>query len=323
VNRRGAVRTAGALMAAALLCGCAARGPVAPLVPLADDMLPGPEELAYHPWRLVVAANDGPESQAQAEFTDELRSQIARYGIRIVSSDRTANRLIDDMLKSQVRSGREVDVKDVKYETALADGVISVTINAVTVPKRNVLTEWYDKKKKKTYRRYTSEVALSGSYTLVLPKTGNARTVHFSNTQTQTSYGSPHALSVHTLALRAAREAARGSRVMEPVYTQFPLTGYVIGTGERARDIRINRGADHGVRRNRKWNLVLRVRELNPLLGEITTAQVVGTAKTIEVHADTCIARCDSSRTRERAKLGMRVESGDFGFSLSEFFGIE
>jgi hypothetical protein len=227
------------------------------------------------------------------------------------------------MLRIQAQSGEEIRVSDLQYEMSNADGVISVTVTAMTVPKNNAVTSWYDKKRKKKRHVYSSQVDVSGYYTLVIPRTGMARTVQFQNSQTQTSYDKPHQFSAHQMAHRAARQGARSSRVIRPLYTHFPLTGHVIGVGDTAREIRINRGTNQGVRRDRKWELLMRTSEQNVLMGEMVTDRVVGIARTVRVYSDSCVAKCDSRQTRERAKLGMRVRAQGFGFSFAGLFGLE
>lgn len=305
---------------AALLCSCASDRPVAPLVPLPDSQMPAPDALQFRPWRVVVSESGGRHVDLERSFTAQIKHQLSRYGILNVNSDARTNELLQRMLHVQARSGEEINVSDLKYEIAHADGVISVTVTAMTIPKRNAVTSWFDKKKQRKRVYYTSEVAVSGYYTLVIPKTGNARTVQFNNSQTQTSYDEPHQFSAQQLALNAVRQAARSSRVVQPLYTQFPLIGYVIGVGAHGRDIRINRGLNQGVQRDRKWDLLMVSREANALMGEIVSEQVIGTARTHEVFADHCVARCDSGRTRERAKLGMKARARDFGFSFAGLF---
>lgn len=325
--RAGGRNTLSGCMAAALAWvlagGCASTGPVAPLVPLPDHMMPSREELAFHPWRVVVAPSEGPHAALEQTFAAELKSQLARYGILNVNSDARTNEILEHMLRVQAQSGEDIQVSDLQYEVSHADGVISVSVTSVTVPKSNAVTSWYDKKQNKTRYTYTSQVDVAGHYTLVLPKTGMARTVQFQNSQTQTSYDAPHQFSAQQMAQNAARQAARSSQVVRPLYTRFPLTGHVIGVGNRAREIRINRGTNQGVRIDRKWELLMQTTEDNALMGEMVTDQVVGLARTVEVYADSCVAKCDSSQARERAKLGMRVRAQGFGFSLAGLFGLE
>ena len=306
------------LVALLLLAGCATDGPVAPLVPLPDSEMPSKQELGFRPWRVVVAETARRPNLVRV-IAAELRTQIARYGIQVVSTDEKANQLIANMLKVQSASGEEVNVADHGFEMAHADAVIGVSIDAVNVPRRNAQTSWKDSKTQKMHYVYTSEVVVSGHCTLVSPKTGNATTMQFSNSQTQTSYEKPHQLSEDTLALAAARHAARGGQLIKPIYTRFPLVGYVVDAGDKPAYIRINRGSTHGVQENRKWELLMRERSSNVLMGELVSERVVGTAKTVEVFEDTCIAKCDSMQTRDRAKLGMKVRSADFGFSLTSF----
>jgi len=317
------IRASGLLLAVGLLCGCASTGPLAPLVPLPDHMMPTREALAFRPWRVVVAPSASRHASLEQAFSAELKSQLARYGILNVSSDARTSQMLEQMLRVQAQSGEEIRVSDLQYERSNADGLISVSVTAMTVPKNNAATSWYDKSKKKTRYIYASQVDVRGHYTLVIPKTGMARTVQFQNTQTQTSYDKPHQFSPQMMALTAARQAGKSSRVVRPLYTQFPLSGHVIGIGETAREIRINRGSNQGVRRDRKWELLMRSSENNALMGEIVTDQVVGIVRTVRVFEDSCVAKCDSRQTRERAKLGMRARAQGFGFSFAGLFGLE
>ncbi len=59
------------------------------------------------------------------------------------------------------------------------------------------------------------------------------------------------------------------------------------------------------------------------ILMQIVTDQVVGIARTVRVFEDSCVAKCDSKRTRERAKLGMRARAQGFGFSFAGLFGMQ
>jgi hypothetical protein len=317
------IKVSGLLMAFGLLCGCASTGPLAPLVPLPDHMMPVREDLTFRPWRVVVAPSASRHASLEQAFSAELKSQLARYGILNVSSDARTSQMLEQMLRVQAQSGEEILVSDLKYERSHADGVISVSVTAMTVPKNNAVTSWYDKSKEKTRYVYASQVDVSGHYTLVIPKTGMARTVQFKNSQTQTSYDKPHQFSAATMSLTAARQAGRSSRVVRPLYTQFPLTGHVIGIGDTAREIRVNRGTKQGVRRDRKWELLMRSSENNALMGEIVTDRVVGIARTVRVFEDSCVVKCDSRKTRERAKLGMRARAQGFGFSFAGLFGLE
>ena len=303
-----------------VLCGCATEGPVAPLVPLPDSQMPTPQQLAYRQWRVVVADISGSYPAPEQTFSAELKNQLAKYGIQTVSGDARINRLMENMLKLQLQGGGDVNVKDIQYEMSTADGIISASIGSVVVEKNNELATWKDKKDQ-VKRSYTSQVRVSGQVTIARPHTGTARTVQFSRSESTTSYDQPHQFSVEALAIAAARAEARGSRVMEPLYTEFPLMGYVIGTGDQASYIRINRGAAQGVRVDRIWDLIIESRESNVLVGDIVTQKLIGTARTVEVSPDSCVARCDSSRTRERAKLGMKARAKGFGFSLASFLG--
>ncbi len=163
---------------------------------------------------------------------------------------------------------------------------------------------------------------MSGYYTLVIPETGLARTVQRSQARIERSSDRPHQFSERQLALEAVKQAAASGQNMSPIYERFPLVGFVIGEGERSRDVLVNRGANHGVRRDRKWAFLLREQTVNALVGTLETEREVGTGRTVEVYADTCVVRCDSSRTRERAKLGMKVRAEGFGFSLAGLFGM-
>jgi hypothetical protein len=323
MRRLSTTRSVAAAVALVWVCGCASTGPVAPLVPLPDHMMPSREELGFRPWRVVVAPSSGRHAALEEVFIAELKHQLSRYGIENVSSDERTSEILRQMLNVQAESGEEIRVTDLQYERAQADGVISVTVTAMTVSKNNAMTSWYDKAKQKQRYIYTSQVDVSGHYTLAIPRTGMTRTVQFDNSQTQTSYDQRHPFSATQMAHDAIRQAARGSRVIRPLYTQFPLIGHVIGVGDGARDIRINRGSNQGVRIDRKWELLMRSNEQNPLMGDMATDQVVGTARTVEVFEDSCVVKCDSSKTRERAKLGMRARAQDFGFSLAGLFGLE
>ena len=57
-------------------------------------------------------------------------------------------------------------------------------------------------------------------------------------------------------------------------------------------------------------------------MGEIVTDRVVGIARTVRVFEDSCVVKCDSKKTRERAKLGMRARAQGFGFSFAGLFGL-
>jgi hypothetical protein len=311
-----------AALAGLFIAGCATEGPVAPLVPLPDSEMPSQADLHFRAWRLIVVEAGGPYIDLERVMTGELRQQVGRYGIQTVATDTRSTQVLENMLRQQAASGGEINVADLKFATASADGIVSAGVDLMTVARNNEMSSWQDKNKK-THYVYTSEVTVSGHCTIVLPKTGDSSTVQFSNSQTQTSYDKPHQLSPQHLAMEAVRQAARGGQVMSPIYRRFPLTGYVIGAAERYYDIRINRGSNHGVRRDRKWELLMTSREDNPLVGRLVGEQVVGSARTVEVYEDSCVARCDSKRTRERAKLGMKVRSGDFGFSLAGLFGLQ
>jgi len=314
------IMSAGAGMATAIvLLGCATTGPIAPLVPLPDDRMPSREDLAYKPWRVIVAEPGGRYRATAQAFCSVLQTRLNKYGIQTVSSDAQSNRLIADMLRMQLEGGGEVDIRDPKYEMLSADGVITVLLTAVNVRKNNERTSWKDDEGK-IHHRFDSVVQIEGSYTLAIPKTGVAQTMPFRNSDTKTSYGKPHQFSVNAMALNAARGAARNSAVLKPIYTRFPLAGYVIGTGDHPRYVKINRGANHGVRRDRKWQLIMEEVEHNPLVGDMITATVIGTVHTVEVQPEYCIAKTDSSRTRQKVKLGMKVRSIGFGFSWSGLF---
>ncbi len=316
-------RRVGMVAALVLVCGCASTGPVAPLVPMPDHMMPSREELVYRPWRVVISPAAGRYRQFEETFSAELKQQLARYGILNVSSDSRSEEVLQHMLRVQAQSGADISVSDLKYERAHADGVISVNVTAMTVPRRNAKTSWYDKKKQQTRYLYTSQVDLSGHLTLVTPDTGLARTIQFSNSQTQTSYDGPHQFSADQMAHDAARQAAGSNRVIRQLYTEFPLSGHVIGVGDTDRELVLNRGSNQGVRSGRKWELLMRTSRLNALMGEVVEDQVVGVARTVRVYGDSCVVKCDSKRTRERAKLGMRVRAEGFGFSLAGLFGLE
>jgi len=311
------------VLALALVCGCASTGPVAPLVPLADHMMPSREELVYRPWRVVIAPSSSRHEMLEQTFSAELKQQLAKYGILNVSSDARTTQMLQHMLRVQAESGEDIRVSDLQYEQANADGLISVTVTSMTVPKRNARTSWYDKKKQKTRYIFNSQVDVSGHLTLVLPETGMARTIQFQNSQSQTSYDKPHQFSPDQMAHNAARQAARSSRIVRPLYTQFPLAGHVVGVGETDREILINRGSNQGVRRDRKWELLMRTSQQNVLMGEMVSDQVIGIARTVRVFGDSCVAKCDSRKTRERAKLGMRARAQGFGFSFAGLFGLE
>ncbi len=306
-----------------LLCGCASTGPIAPLVPMPEHMMPSREELVFRPWRVVVSPSGGPYAGLETTFSAELKHQLARYGILNVSSDARTTQMLQQMLQVQAQSGEDIRVSDLKYEQANADGVVSVTVTAMTVPLSNAVTAWYDKSKKKNRYIYNSQVDVTGHMTLVIPETGMARTVQFQNSQTQTSYDKPHQFSPEQMAHNAARQAARGSRVIRPLSTQFPLTGHVVGVGETGREILINRGSNQGVRHDRKWELLMRTSRQNVLMGEMVRDEVIGIARTVRVFSDSCVAKTDSRQTRERAKLGMRVRAQGFGFSFAGLFGLE
>ncbi|MBL7076855.1 MAG: hypothetical protein ISS31_05225 [Kiritimatiellae bacterium] len=311
------------MVALGLLCGCASTGPIAPLVPLPDHMMPSRDQLVYRPWRVVISPTSGRYGVLEQTFSAELKQQLAKYGILNVSTDARTTQMLQQMLRVQVQSGEDIRVSDLQYEVASADGLVSVTVTAMTVPKRNAATSWYDKSKKKNRYIYNSQVDVSGHLTLVIPETGMARTIQFQNSQTQTSYDKPHQFSPDQMAHNAARQAARSSRIIRPLYTQFPLTGHVIGVGETAREILINRGSNQGVRRDRKWELLMRTSRQNALMGEMVSDQVVGIARTVRVFGDSCVAKCDSRQTRARAKLGMRARAQGFGFSFAGLFGLE
>ncbi len=306
-----------------LLCGCASTGPVAPLVPLPDHMMPSKEDLVYRPWRVVISPSSGRHEGLEQTFSAELKQELAKYGILNVSSDARTTQMLQHMLQVQAQSGEDIRVSDLTYEQANADGLLSVTVTSMTVPKNNARTSWYDKKQKKHRYIYNSQVDVSGHVTLVIPETGMAETIQFQNSQTQTSYDKPHQFSADQMAHDAARQAARSSRIVRPLYTQFPLTGHVIGVGDTNREILINRGSNQGVRRDRRWELLMRTSRQNVLMGEMVTDQVVGSARTVRVFSDSCVAKCDSRQTRERAKLGMRARAEGFGFSFAGWFGLE
>ena len=306
-----------------LVYGCASTGPIAPLVPMPDHLMPSREELVYRPWRVVISPTSGRYGALEQTFSAELKQQLAKYGILNVSSDARTTQMLQHMLRVQAQSGEDIRVSDLQYEQANADGLISVTVTSMTVPKRNAATSWYDKSKKKNRYIYSSQGDVSGHLTLVIPETGMARTIQFQNSQTQTSYDKPHQFSADRMAHSAARQAARSSRIVRPLYTQFPLTGHVVGVGDTDREILINRGSNQGVRRDRKWELLMRTSQQNALMGEMVQDQVVGVAKTVRVFGDSCVAKCDSRRTRERVKLGMRTRAQGFGFSFAGLFGLE
>jgi hypothetical protein len=311
------------VLACGLLCGCASTGPIAPLVPMPDHMMPSRNELVYRPWRVVVSPSGGPYAVLEETFSAELKHQLAKYGILNVSSDARTTEMLQHMLRVQAQSGEDIRVSDLKYEQANADGVVSVTVTAMTVPLNNSVTTWYDKSKKMNRYIYSSQVDVSGHMTLVIPETGIARTVQFQNSQTQISYDKPHQFSPSQKAHNAVRQAARGSRVIRPLYTQFPLTGHVVGVGDTPREILINRGSNQGVRRDRKWELLMRTSRQNALMGEMVRDEVIGVARTVRVFSDSCVVKTDSRQTRDRAKLGMRARAQGFGFSFAGLFGLE
>jgi hypothetical protein len=288
-----------------------------------DHMMPSRDELVYRPWRVVVSPSGGHYAVLEETFGAELKQQLAKYGILNVGSDARTTAMLQHMLQVQAQSGEDIRVSDLKYEQANADGVVSVTVTAMAVPLNNSVTTWYDKSKKKNRYIYNSQVDVSGHMTLVIPETGMARTVQFQNSQTQTSYDKPHQFSSNQMAHNAVRQAARGSRVIRPLYTQFPLTGHVVGVGETRREILINRGANQGVRRDRKWELLMRTSRENALMGEMVRDEVIGLARTVRVFSDSCVAKTDSRQTRDRSKLGMRARAQGFGFSFAGLFGLE
>ena len=302
-----------AVIALLIATGCVSDRPVAPLVPLPDNQMPTQEDLSYRPWRVVVAEVWGYHRSLEEAFAAELKSQLTRYGIQNVSSDAKVNDVMQGILQTQLRGGGDVSARDVTYEVSSADGILSVQVTTMTVKKNNELYTWKDKKGKINYR-YTSEVYVAGHCTMTPTRTGTTRTIQFGNSQSQISYGQPHQFSVEALGLSAVRQAGRSSNVMEPIYTQFPLTGYVIGTGDSQRLVKINRGSRHGVERGRIWDFLMVATERNILVGELVTEEPVGDGKTMEVYPEMCVVKCDSSRTRERVKLGMKTKARGFGF---------
>ena len=310
-------RLASAVLGLMAIAGCATDR-VAPLVPLPDDRMPDRAALAYRPWRVAVVESGGPHVQLERAFTAALKEQLARFGVQTISSDTRANQAINTMLRLQLESGEEAQARDMTYELTQADGVISVTVNSMTVPRRNAQSSWKDKKNKVHYQ-YTSEVAVSGYYTLGIPKTGAGHTVRFSRTQTQTSYDAPHQFSPEALAVKAARSAATSGSAVQPIYDRFPLLGYVVGAGSHKRGVLVNRGQNQGVLKGRIWEFSLPHVVISPLLGEIESERVLGTGKTIEVYPDSCLVKCESSKVRERAKLGMKARAKGYAFFASVF----
>ena len=311
---RGDLRS-GALLgiAALLLSGCVSDRPVVPLVPLPESRMPSREDLQYRPWRVVVAEIWGRHAGLEQAFAAELKNQLGRYGIRTVSSDAKANAVMQQILQTQIRGGGTVSARDIQYEMSHADGIISVHVTAYTVKRSNELYTWKDKEDK-VHHRYTSEVYVEGHCTLTPTRTGDTRTLQFSQSETKTSQDRPHQFSAEAMALTAGRKAAHGSRLMEPIYTEFPLVGYVIGPGEEWRQVKINRGSRHGVRRGRMWDFILESTESNVLVGDVTTRKIVGGGKTVAVYPEVCLVKCNSTGSREAAKLGMKAKARGFGF---------
>lgn len=303
-----------------LLCGCAGFGRIVPLVPLPESRMPTQADLAYRPWRVVVADASGRFRAVEAGFVANVKNRLNKFGIQTIASDSETSALIADMLRMQAAAGGEIDIRDPKYEMSRAAGVITVRILDVNIWKNNHHMSWKDDKGK-IHHRYDSEVRVTGSVTVAIPKTGVTETIQFSNSDTKTTYEQTHPFNSNAMALNAARAAARDSRMLKPIYMQFPLIGYVMGTGDHPRHIRINRGSNHGVRRDRKWELVMAEVEHNPLVGDMVIEQVIGTCRTVDVQAEYCVVKTDSSRTRERAKLGMKARSIGFGFSWAGFLG--
>ena len=302
-----------AVTAALLLAGCVSSGPVAPLVTLPDHQMPGKADLAFRPWRVVVADVWGRHRSLEESFAAELKNQLTRHSIQNVSSDAKVNAVMRDILQTQLRGGGDVTARDIQYEVSNADGIISVQVTTVTVKKNNEKQSWKDKKEK-IQHKYTSEVYVAGHVTLTATRSGSTRTIQFAKSATHVTYDNPHQFSVEALALSAVRSASRSNSVIAPIYTEFPLAGYVIGTGQSARMIMLNRGAEHGVKAGRKWDFMIEQKQSNALVGEVVTRQVIGGGKTMEVHQQTCIVKCDSSKTRQRVKLGMKAFARGFGF---------
>ena len=330
INKKYILRTSAKLLVLFLYitaCGCITSQPVAPLVSLPEAMMPTPEDQEYKPWCVVISPSAGDYAGLENAFIAELKAQLAEHGIQNINSDEQSSALLQKMLEIQVRSGEEVKVSDLKYEMSHADGVVSVTITSVSAPRRNAVSSRKDKNDK-THYTYTSEVEVSGYYTLVIPETGLARTVPFKASDTESSKDNRHQFSEQHLANNATIKAGKSKKVALPLYTQFPLCGFVTGEGELSKNIQINRGSKHGVQKGRKWKLIMESRTRNNLTGEdVVFDKVIGTARTVKVYENHCVAKCSSKQTRLRAKLGMSAQTQGFAFdplkSIKSIFGCQ
>ena len=90
-----------------VISGCCSSRPAEPLIPLPDSQMPTKADLSFKPWRVVVVSPQGNYQSLEQTFIAELKRQLARYGIRNISSDARSNAMITKMLRNQAQSGGE------------------------------------------------------------------------------------------------------------------------------------------------------------------------------------------------------------------------
>ncbi len=299
------------------LSGCLA--PVSPqLVPLPAARMPSPEQLAFSPWRLAMVASDHWEQAGlEDEFKAALMGELRRYGILTLTADASSRELQARMLELQVHGGQEATVRDPLYELQRADGIVNVSVTSVNILRDNAPLKMVGRDGK-AYVAYTSEVQVNGAVSLTRPRSGTTETVPFSVSDRQSSFNRRHYLQPQTLASSAVRRVAVSSQVLSLFLKQFPLEGYIVGTADNPKHLKLNRGYRQGVQLGRRWALYLTLVEPNPMLGTLESEKLVGRARTIEVQADYCVIKCDSRATRNKVKLGMKARAEGFGFSLDD-----
>jgi hypothetical protein len=314
----------GVLLAVALslltfFSGCALLNPLPPgLVPLPASRMPKPKDLASTRQRLIIVPpGETPHASLEQSFLGTLQHNLQRYGILTLSGDSTSQALIGDLLRRQAQSGQEATIRDPQYEMLQANGLLSVRVLSAQVLRHNERRIQKDKEGRE-YPVFRSEYRVGGVVSLTLLDSGASETLPFSQTMQQISRNEPHRFEPRSMAVQAIRRAADSRQLCENIAANFPLEGYVIGTGLNPRYLKINRGARQGVKAGRQWALILPGEEMNELVGALGSETVIGTAKTIEVQSDYCLVKCSSRATRLAAKLGMKARAQGFGLSIGD-----
>ena len=302
----------------ALITGCARTGPMPPLVPMAPERMPSEEELSFEPWRVMVVTSGGEYEDLEKVFAGTLKARLSYSGINAIVSDETGNRVLTRLIERQLHSNEEITVVDPQFAALHADGILTVTITGITVPQRNEVLAWEGDSG--MHAIFQTSVEVDGYYTLVRPETGENRTIRFTPRETVRALDRRISISTEELARTALQKAARQRQLLMPLYQEFPLLGYVVGTGSGHLELKVNRGREHGVKKGRRWELLVEERVESRIGQPLRRESVLGTAETEEVHPNYCVVRCDSIKVRTRAKLGMKLRAVGYAFDAQKIW---